>query len=261
MAAIAALGQRNQGSDNAALIAALGTRNEHRGDDGFGLGGGGGGILGLLAILGLLRGRGGLGGGEDCGGDGDHGRTAILQTLMEGQADLRAQVPTIGLELQNSIEKSVAALALGTQQGFANTKDAVQNLALYLSSQLATTNQNVSSQGCQTREVVQATSTAIMNKIDENRIRELETELLRTRGRHDAQDVEFRITQSVNQNNQQQQSQWQTQRFDDERYARQRAEIFSAFNQSQRTRSDNDVVNFGTMAASGNQSSQNTQVR
>src|SRR3990172_760040 len=141
-AVIAALGNRNEGGDTAGLIAALGNRN----NDGFG-GAGALAMLGplmannnngmnnlwpiiLLALLG--RGRGGFGfGGDDasCGpssGIGP-GQAAILQTLLEGQSSLRAEVPTSALEIQNAIQSAIGSLALGTQQGFANTKDAVQN--------------------------------------------------------------------------------------------------------------------------------------
>src|SRR3990172_1271672 len=130
------------GAGLAAVIAALGNRN----NDGFG-GAGALAMLGplmannnngmnnlwpiiLLALLG--RGRGGFGfGGDDasCGpssGIGP-GQAAILQTLLEGQSSLRAEVPTSALEIQNAIQSAIGSLALGTQQGFANTKDAVQN--------------------------------------------------------------------------------------------------------------------------------------
>ncbi len=208
-AVIAALGNRNQGSDTAALIAALGNRNEtHRVDDGgFGLGGGGG-ILGLLAILGLLRGRGGLGGegGEACG---ETARTAILQTLMEGQSALRAEVPTTALQTQNALQAALASLALGTAQGFANTKDSIQNSTYLLSKELCDVNQNVSAQGCQTRDTVQNGITAVLSRIDQNRIAELEAKLARVESHGHARDTEINVTQNVSQMQQQQQQQTQ----------------------------------------------------
>lgn len=269
-AVIAALGNRNQGNDNAALIAALGQRNEastlvpllaalgnrnedRRHDDGFGFGGSG--ILGLLAILGLLRGRGGLGGGDDCNENG--GKFAILQTLMENGADIRASIPTTALETQNALQGALAQLALGTAQGFERTGDRIQNSTFLLTKQICETDKNVSEQGCKTREVVQEGVTTILSRIDQNRIAELEAQVARLHGHDHTRDSEIRMTQIVNQNQQQQQQQ----RLDDDRYARLFGIVANIGNQVQRTRTDQDIVNLGTMAGSGLQSAPNTQVR
>jgi hypothetical protein len=224
-AVIAALGSRNQGSDNAALLAALGSRNQadmtpaliaalsghdrHRGDDGFGFGGGGG-ILGLLAILGLLRGRGGLGGG-DCDDNGTVERPVFNAAVLSKLGSIEGAIPTAALETQNQICESVSSLALGTQQGFANVKDSVQGLALYLANQLNAINTNVSDQGCRTRDTVQTTSTAILSRIDGNRIAELEAQIARMHSHDHARDSEIRISQTVNTNQQQAQVQAQLQ--------------------------------------------------
>ena len=208
-AVIAALGNRNQGYDMAGLIAALGNRNDdsnnlaplmammgmnNRRDDGMGMNG-----LWPILLLALLRGRGGFGG---FGGDGDCGPVAspggvspalaaLLQTLTEGQSNLRADVPRVALENQNAFLQSIGSLALGTQQGFANTgdkiqaanlselaaisgvKDSVMNNASLIARDLAAVNQNVSAQGCQTRETVLASEGRIIAKLDQNTIEDL----------------------------------------------------------------------------------------
>lgn len=273
-AVIAALGNRNQGNDNAALIAALGNRNDHSRDDGFS----GGGMLGIVALLALLnRGRGGFGGDDGCapGGIGA-GHAALLQTLLEGQSNLRAEVPTTALETQNAIQSAVGALALGTQQGFANVKDSVQ--ASLLANLTATSavkdtvqtaftvlNQNVSEQGCKTRETVQATSTAILQKLDQNEIDRLRHErdsALRTVDVN-ALRSQVEVNQTVTSTASAAQSQFQVQSQVNELagLVRNLASIVAIGNQTMLARQAQDIVNLGTMTASGTQASANTQVR
>lgn len=252
-AIIAALGNRNQGNDNAALIAALGNRNDglHRGDDGFGFGGGGG-ILGLVALLGLLRGRGGLG-GDDCGG-GHHdiGRDILLSKLgtIEGAVPLAAaevgnDVCRATGEITNSVNQAQLALLAANS----NLKDTVQNgFALSLTNAA----QN-------TKEILGAIC-ALSGKIDQNQIMDLQRQLgvaqaaaAEERNNHRIREVEVSVSQNVNQ----QQSQAQLQA--------QIGGLLAGFNvlsaQVQRVRADQDIVNLGTMVASGTQATTSTQVR
>lgn len=184
-AIIAALGNRNQGGDNAALVASmLGNRNDNDGMNAMW-------PIILLALLG--RGRGGLGGDEGgCGPGGvSPGQAALLQTILETAGATRAAVPQTALETQNAIQGAIGALALGGQQGFANVKDSVQagllatlaatagvkdsvqNGFALQARDLAVINQNVSAQGCETREAVAASTTAILSRIDRSEIDEL----------------------------------------------------------------------------------------
>jgi hypothetical protein len=265
-AVIAALGNRNQGSDNAALIAALGNRNDDSNNNlaplmaamSGGGGGFGGGMNGILAIaaLGLIFGRGGRGGlfgggGDDCGnGEGrlqDNADTLAILQAISGAKD--ATVSGFG----------TSALALS--QGFANTKDAVQSLALFQTGQLNSINQNVSDQGCRTRDAVQLGNTAILQAIADNKYEALKNELFEVRTRSHARETEINVSQTVTQAQAQQQQQQQAQRFEDERFRNLAALVVSIGNQNLRNRSDNDTVNFGTMTASGNQAQSTTQVR
>lgn len=212
-AMIAALGNRNEGSDNAALIAALGNRNDGSsqwgpmmammgrrgyGEDGFG---GMNGILGIAA-LGLIfgRGRGGLfGGGDDGGGNG-------AETRIQSNADTLALLTAVG-NTKDAVTGGFATTALALSQGFANTKDSVQASTFLLSNQLNTVNQNVSEQGCKTRETVLGAQTAILGALKDNRISELEDQVRRLNGHGDVRDSEIRVTQNVNQAQAQQQQQ------------------------------------------------------
>lgn len=167
MAAIAALGNRNQGNDNAALIAALGNRNDDSNSilpamlamqnrhPGYGYGDGGfGGMNGILGIaaLGLIFGRGGRG-GLFGGGDGDCGGGGA-ETRIQDTAQNLAVLNAIG-QAKDATTGGFATTALALSQGFANVRDSVQASTFLLNKELCDVNQNVSSQGCQTREAIQ----------------------------------------------------------------------------------------------------------
>lgn len=276
-ALVAALGNRNQGDNSAALIAALGNRNHSEmgplmammanrrdGDDGLNS------MWPLLLLLGL--GRGGHGGGL-FGGGGDGGDCAasafgssILQTLTEGQADIRAQIPTVALENQNAILGAISRSDLGIQQGFANTKDAVQNSLFALTQTLNNVNQNVSDQGCRTRETVQSGNTAILQKMSDLRISELEHDRDRAERAIEVNSLRSQVeitnvnTATATQAQGQLQAQLQFQDINN-KIDRLCGSINVIGNQVQRANNVNDTINFGTMAGSGNQSNANTQVR
>lgn len=282
-ALVAALGNRNQSDNSAALIAALGSRNNdgannlaplmammHNRDDGDGMNN-------MWPLLLLLLGRGGRSGGLFGGDDGDAGGAigaSILQSLTEGQGDIRAAIPTVALENQNAFLQSIARFELGTQQGFANTKDAVQNTLLALSQALSTVNQNVSSQGCQTREyvandgdktralLVTRFSQEDMTKIAEQNARIVALESNRDHDRrHNEATLQITNTNTAvaaqSQFQQQQQQQFQI----DSALERAVGRITNSFNQTMLARQGQDIVNLGTMTASGTQAAANTQVR
>lgn len=246
-AIIAALGNRNQGDNSAALIAALGNRNDDssnmaplmamlagRRDDGAGMNN-----LWPIILLALLgRGRGGLlgGGGDDCAptaGGVSPGQAALLQTILETVGATRAAVPTTALETQASINGSIGSLALGTQQGFANVKDAVQNSLLanltatsgvkdavqnsaaLLSRDICEVKATVMAEGCATRELVQAGTTAVLSRIDRSEIDELRARADRAERAIEVNalrsQVEVNQTVNTTQTQAQAQQQWQVQ--------------------------------------------------
>lgn len=268
-AVIAAMGNRNEGSDNAALIAALGNRNDGMGANALlpALMAGGGGLGGqnalwpiiLLALLGR-GGRGGLfgGGGDECCDGG-------AETRLQSNADTLAILNGIN-GAKDATTDGFATTGLALSQGFANVKDAVQSLALFQTGQLNTINQNVSEQGCKTRELVQAGTTQVLQRMDDLRIRELEARAERAERAIEVNSLRSQVeitntnTATATQAQGQQQTQLQFQDIN-HRIGRLCDAIAVVGNQIQRVKSDQDIVNFGTMAASGNQATTSTQVR
>jgi hypothetical protein len=285
-ALVAALGNRNQGDNSAALIAALGSRNNdnqlaplmammHNRNDGDhdGLGE-------MWPLLLLLLGRGGrggglFGGGDDCGGaGGDAINQLTLTEVLSKLGTIEGQIPLTALQSQNAIQSSIAQLALADQQGFANVKDSVQNTLLALSQALATVNQNVSSQGCQTREYVgndgDKTRMLLVTRFgqeDATKIAEQNARILALESRCDNDRRHSESTLQITNTNtavaaqaqfqQQQQQQFQI----DSALERAVGRITNSFNQTMIARQGQDIVNLGTMTASGTQTSANTQVR
>lgn len=252
-AVIAALGNRNEGNASLGpILAALGGRQR---DDGFGGGG-----LGMIALLALL-GRRGFG-----DGDGDHARdgmtpagAALIQSIMQGVNGIAADVPRVALESQAEIQQTLGALALGTQQGLANVKDSVQ--ASGTVNLVATKDV-----GTQVQTGVLQTVIAVTNDGDKTRalITELNTQnlqrelavaqsaLTEERGRRHSDGVEVRVSQTVTQAQAQAQQQAQ---FNN---------LFGALsnlaNDLQLVRQGQTIFNSGTMAASGTQAAANTRV-
>lgn len=291
-AVIAALGNRNEGGDTAGLIAALGNRNNDGGMAAMlpalmaGQNNGMNNIWPILLLALLGRGRGGLLGGDggDCapGGIGA-GHAALLQTLLEGQSDLRADVPRTALETQNAIQSAVSALALGTQQGFANTKDAVQasllanltatggvkdsvmNNAALLQRDICDVKSTVQTEACATRELVQAGTTAILSRIDRSEIDELRARADRAERNIEVNALrsQVEVNQTVNTTQAQAQGQFQvqTQLQDIGSAVRELRGLAIIGNQTMLARQAQDIVNLGTMTASGTQAAANTQVR
>lgn len=273
-ALVAALGQRNQGNDHAALIAALGNRNDsganlaplfalmgHRDNDGFGQGG----LwpIILLALLGRHGGFGGFGGGGDCcdGSGGGHFHGNFLQSILNSLTGLTAAVPTTALETQNAIQGAIAQLALAGQQGFSNLKDSVQaigaanlaatnNVASSVIQQGLTTQIAIGHDGDKTRALIQSTN---MDNL-QRQLTVAQNALMEERFDRRGREVEVNVSQNVNQQQAQQQQQLQFQ------------DLVRRFDhlcnlQVLNARQAQDIVNLGTMTASGTQAAANTQVR
>lgn len=273
-AVIAALGNRNQGNDNAALIAALGNRNDDSsnwgplmaamaGGGGF-LGGRDGGI-GLIALLALLArgGHGGLfGGGGDCNGGGDAVNQITLNQVLAKLGTLEGQVPLVGSQVQNSILEQTNALTNILNQNnvaqlvaHANTKDAVTNTGAVL----------LNAQSQNTQAILQAVA-AVGTKIDTNTIADLQRQLgvaqsRETEERHhrhiEATKVE--VTQSVNQNQAQLQAQLQQQQ-QQQSIIELHSLVRDLVGDIQAVKQGQVIFNSGLMAGSGTQSAANTKV-
>lgn len=283
-ALVAALGQRNQGNDNAALIAALGNRNDDNAGilpamlamnnnrhPGYGYGDGFGGMNGILGIaaLGLIFGRGGrgglFGGGDDCGGG--------AETRIQDTAQNLAVLNAIGAA-KDATTSGFSNTALGLSQGFAGVKDSVQASTFLLTQQINAANQNVSDQGCKTREAIQndgdktrALLVARFQQQDATTIAEQNARIvaLESRGHSERQHAEHTLqitnTNTAVANAQQRQEQEQRQAMFNE-VRELRGLIGNVIgNQVMLARQGQDIVNLGTMTASGTQAAANTQVR
>lgn len=269
-AVIAALGNRNQGNDNAALIAALGNRNDDSanwaplmamaGGGGFGANNGMNNMwpIILLALLGRGRGGGLFGGGDgDCGGGGDAVNQLTLNQVLAKLGTLEGAVPLAACDVQNSILEQTNALQstlnennIAQLQATTNVKDTVQNATAVLLNQ---GNQN-------TQAILQAVA-AVGTKIDTNTIADLQRQLAvaqsrETEERHHSRirEVEVNVSQQVNQQQRQDQFQAQVQA--------QFGSLFGILNgiAVNNNRSNQDILNLGTMLASGVQTPTTTQV-
>lgn len=255
MGALAAMMMANRGDDSQSNIWAsiLPALMNQRNDGGFG----GGNSVWPILLLALLRnGGGGLFGG---GNVGDGGVAGV--NVLDNLSDLRAAIPTTALENQNAILGAIAQQTLGNQQGFAGVKDSVQNTLLALSQAVAGINQNVSAQGCQTRETVKDDGEKTRALITTNQIADLQRQLsvaqLDARDeRHHARarEIEVNVSQQVNQ--QQAQNQFQAQ-LQSQMAALTQLIHGVAINNN---RSNQDILNLGTMLASGVQTPTTTQV-
>lgn len=282
-AVIAAMGNRNETGGLAAMLPALMGRPHH--DGGFGMGGFGAGLVGGLlggALFGGGR-RGGIfGGGGDCDNNGAETRIgdqaaslAILSKLGNIEAGIplaAANTESVILQQTNQINTLASAAQLANSNGFAGTKDVVQNLGLLLSQAICGINQNVSAQGCSTREAVQndgdktrALLVARFSQEDATAITSLNAELVelrnenRSRANHD--ELRLQITnnntavaaQAQGQQQQQQQQQFQL-------LAALVPTVHALIGDIQAVKQGQVIFNSGTMAASGTQAAANTKV-
>lgn len=256
LSGLAALMMANRGDDSqsniwASILPAL--TNQDRG------GMGGNSMWPLLLLLLARGGHGGLFGGNDCdnGGGG-------AETRLQSNADTLAILNGINSN-KDAITGGFSTTALALSQGFANTKDAVQALALFQSGQLNNINQNVSDQGCKTRETVQAGTTAVLQRLDDLRIRELEHDRDRAERAIEVNalrsQVEITNTNTATATQAQGQFQNQLQFQDINNKIDRLCGVVNIANQTMLARQAQDIVNLGTMTASGTQAAANTQVR
>lgn len=273
-AVIAALGNRNEGSDNAALVAALAGRDNYHHDgiwpallaaNGGGWGGNGlAGILPILLLFGLLGGRGrgfGFGGGgDDCCNDGHGGVFALLSKL----GSIEGSIPLSAANTANEICRSTGQIQAELNQNnlaqlaaTSGVKDSVQNgVAAILTD------------NCRNTQSVLGAISNLSSKIDQNTIIDLQRQLgvcqadiAEERHGRRIREVEVNVNNQATAVQAQLQSQWQQQRFEDERFRTLFGAINVLGNTVQRSRNEQDIVNLGTMLASGTQTPTTTQVR
>lgn len=272
-AVIAALGNRNQGNDNAALIAALGNRNDDssqwaplmammgRHHDGDGMNN-----LWPIILLALLGrgGRGGLFGGSDggCDGGGDAVNQITLNQVLAKLGTIEGQVPLVGSQVQNSIlEQTNALQSVLNQNNIAqlvahgNTKDAVTNTGAVL----------LNAQSQNTQAILQAVA-AVGTKIDTNTIADLQRQLgvaqareTEERNHRHIEATKVEVTQSVNQNQAQLQAQLQQQQ-QQQSIIELHSLVRDLVGDIQAVKQGQVIFNSGLMAGSGTQAAANTKV-
>lgn len=197
----------------------------------MGIGGLGAGLVGGV-LGGLLFNRRGFGDHDHGGGtDGGSGETRIIDNaanlaILAKLGNLEAAIPANAMAVQAAVAASEAnlvnttlqqtislkqdntQLAIGIQNGFSNTKDAIQTGFTVTGAALCGINQNVSSQGCQTREAIatdgdrtRALLVARFQLEDATRIQSQAAEIIELRNEHrrSADSAELRL--SINNTN------------------------------------------------------------
>lgn len=235
-----------------------------------GFGGGGIGGFGLVGLIGLLdRDRNRC--GDKCNedvlnaiimnklGDVQNDVREAQAGITEGISGLKDTTQNQTLFLQNALHQ----ISLADLQAHANTKDTVQASTALLVKQLCDTASEMQKGFCSVKEKVDVEgdrTRALINDINreqlnrqlsdaKNEVIELRNE---GRGRDRARETEINISQSVNQ--QQAQAQLQSQ------FNSLFGVISNLANDLQLIKQGSVIFNAGTMAASGNQTANNTKV-
>lgn len=216
-----------------------------------GLGFGGMGGFGLVGLFGLLnqgrRGGGGLfGGGGDDGGDGNGiAQAAILTAISNAKDATVAEGRALSAAICDAEKTNLQQFYASAIQAGNNTqaiKDQATAFAIVNDKRF----DDLAAAG------VLQTAT-ILAKINQTEIDNLRDELAETRRGRDRDGIEISINNSNAQSQAQAQLQLQSQNYEISR----RFDILA----NQINRNSQDVINFGTMAASGNQANQQTNVK
>jgi hypothetical protein len=238
---------------------------------GYGIGGfGGGGIIEGLLLGTLLRGRGGvLGGDGECApgvtsldADGIAAKTALL---INQNADQNALLGAIAGAKDQTISEGRALAAAVCQSEVTNLQQFYANAV-----QQARLAQDIQNQASAIAIVndkrfddaqTQASNNtaAILSRINDVENQGLRDQLFEARRGRDAKETEITINNSANAVAQQQQAQFQVQTQRDNDLHRRLDSVFASFNQL--NRNTQDVINFGTMAASANQANTQTNIK
>lgn len=237
---------------------------------GFGGGFGQGGILEGI-ILASLLGRGGRGGllGGDGGSDNvslsADGIAAKTAALVNQNADQNALLGAIqAANIQNINESRALGSAVceaektNLQQFYtaaiqsANNTQAIKDQATAFAIVADKRFDDLSAAGV-------AQTAAILARINDAEVQSLRDQLHGERRRGDAKDVEISIQNSNINTQAQAQAQFQVQTQRDNDLHRRLDGVFNSFNQL--NRNTQDVINFGTMAASANQANSQTNVK
>lgn len=213
---------------------------------GFGGGFGGFGLFGLLGLRGIgdLDGR---RGGEDCCEDikNNARNLAVLEAIQNNNSQVVAE----GRALAGAICESEKT---NLQQFYAAAIQAANNTS-QLSNQISASNVVIDKRFDDLTLAGVNQTAAILAKIGQVEIDGLRDQLNHAHRRADGQDVAINIQNSATAIAQQQQQQFQTLKDEQRNW-------FNAF-ANQLNKNSSDVINLGTMVASGNQANQQTNIK
>jgi len=220
----------------------LNTHSAFQGGGFPGMGMGGFGGLGLFGLIGL-RGLGDLDGRSGHGGDGKGmiAENAILAAIGNSKDATVAE----GRNLANAIcesEKTALQQSYAAAIQAANNTQAIKDQATAFAIVADKRFDDLASAGV-------AQTAAILARINQTEIDNLRDQLASERRRGDSREIEI----SINNSNAQAQAQFQAQNNALDR------KFDALFSQS--NRNAQDIINFGTMAASGNQANQETNIK
>lgn len=225
------------------------------GAGGFGGFGGFGGI-GLFGLLGL-KGIGDLDGrrrgDDDCCEDikNNARNLAVLQAISDNKDQMVAEGRALGAAICDAEKTNLQQFYAAAIQAASNTqsiKDQAAAIAI------------VTDKRFDDLALAGVTQTAaILARINEAEVQSLRDQLHGAHRKVDSQDVNISIQNSNAQLQAQLQAQAQIQTQRDFDHIRRFDSIFGSFNQL--NRNTQDVINFGTMAASANQANQQTNVK
>jgi hypothetical protein len=215
-----------------------------------GIGGGSGiGAFGLFGLLGIDS-LGNRGRKDDCGGPGVN-ELATLQAIANAKDTTVAEGRALGLAICESEKTNLQQFYAGAIQASNNTqsiKDQATAFAIVNDKRFDDLSIQAVNQ-----------TAAILARINDVENQNLRDQLFESRRRIESKEHELNIINTnTNVNNQfQAQAQVQTQRDFD--LHRRIDGVFGSFNQL--NRNTQDVINFGTMAASANQANQQTTIK
>lgn len=200
------------------------------------------GLFGLLGLSGLDRRH------DGHGGHGHDGGCAREAALLAAIANSKDTTVAEGRNLANAIcesEKTNLQQFYAAAIQAANNTQAIKDQASAIAVVADKRFDDLAAAGV-------AQTAAIIAKLNQTEIDTLRDQLHGERRRSDNREIEISITNS----NAQAQAQIQAQNFE---INRKFDALFSSFNQL--NKNTNDVINFGVMAASGNQANQQTNVK
>ncbi len=226
---------------------------------GFGFGGGGFSPFGLFGLIGLLGRRGfGEGGDDNCAKE-----AAVLAAIANAKDTTVAEGRGVLAAIANSKDTTVAE---GRSLAAAICDAEKTNLQQFYAAAIQASNNTQAIKDQATAFAIVndkrfddlaaagvAQTAAIIAKLNQSEIDSLRDQLHGEKRRGDNREIEISIQNSNAQAQSQLQTQLQTQRDEFKN-------LFAVLS-AQVNKTSNDVINFGTMAASGNQANQQTNVK